>query len=218
MRRFLVLSLALLLVLPALAGSGDSHVGGNAYDGEEVTCDLPAEQHLRNIGSRRDGAGMCVMSSVEMAARWDGLEGYRGLRDWCASEPGGAYPEKVDDQLRRYARARGLPEPLYFQYTSGDPEPLLELIDRTGRMACFAYGYSPRYGGGAINHMVCGARYSGRYATVLDNNFPQTYEWMPKEELLRRLKTAAGRGGQPVRSPAWVFVWLEAPPPPVPHN
>ena len=215
MRRLLVL---FLTAVPVLAGPGDSHVGGNAYDGEEVTCDLPADQHIKNIGSRRDGAGMCVMSSVEMAARWDGLEEYRGLRDWCANERGGAYPEKVDDQLHRYARTRNLPEPQYFQYTGDAPEPLLELIDKTGRMACFAYGYSPRYGRGAINHMVCGARYSGRYAVVLDNNFPGTYEWMPREELIRRMKTSAGPAGRSGRSPAWVFVWLDAPPPPVPHN
>lgn len=218
MRRVILSLLSLLLVMPTLAGPQDSHVAGNSYDGEEVTCDLPTEQHIKNIGSRRDGAGMCVMSSVEMAARWSGLEDYRGLRDWCANEPGGAYPQKVDDQLRRYAQAKGLPAPLYFQYTGDDPEPLLELIDRTGRMACFAYGYSPRYGGGAINHMVCGVKYSGRYGTVLDNNFPGTYEWMPRPELIRRMKLAAGRGGFPVKSPAWVFVWLDAPPPPIPHN
>jgi hypothetical protein len=217
-RLFLSLVAVPLLLLPALGGPNDSHVNGPAYDGQEVTCDLPAEQHIKNIGSHRDGAGMCVMSSVEMAARWDGLEDYRGLRDWCANEPGGAYPEKVEDQLRRYARTIGLSEPLYFQYTGDNPEPLLELIDRTGRMACFAYGYSPRYGGGAINHMVCGARYAGRYAVVLDNNFPGTYEWMSPDELVRRMKMAAGAGGRPVRNPAWIFAWLEAPPPPVPHN
>jgi hypothetical protein len=211
------------LILPFLAvpgGSADSHVGGNTYDGEELTCDLPGDQHIKNIGSRRDGAGMCVMSSVEMAARWDGLEEYRGLRDWCANEAGGAYPEKVDDQLKRYAKAKGLPEPRYFQYTGEDPGPLLELIDTTGRMAAVAYGTSPRYGGQAINHMVCCPKYSGKYGVVLDNNFPgaDRYEWIPRAELIRRMKTAAGPGGRATHSPAWVFVWLDAPPPPVPHN
>ena len=42
---------------------------------------------------------MCVMSSLEMAARWANLEQLRGLRDWCAQQPGGAYPAEVDKQL-----------------------------------------------------------------------------------------------------------------------
>ena len=44
---------------------------------------------------------MCVMSSVEMAARWDGLEEYRGLRDWCANEAGGAYPGDLEPTVDR---------------------------------------------------------------------------------------------------------------------
>lgn len=29
----------------------------------EVTCDLPVDQRIKNIGSKIDGAGMCVFSS-----------------------------------------------------------------------------------------------------------------------------------------------------------
>src|SRR5207245_2261819 len=50
-------------------------VGGPvAPDGKtEVSCDLPVEQRIKNIGSRANGAGMCVASSWEMAMRYQGL-------------------------------------------------------------------------------------------------------------------------------------------------
>jgi hypothetical protein len=79
-------------------------------------------------------------------------------------------------------------------------------------MACVTYGYSPRYGLQTIAHMVCCAKFSGKYAVVLDNNFPgeDSYEWMSLAEMLKRVKHPSGSG--------WVFVWLAPSPPPVPHN
>src|SRR5262249_12039796 len=141
---------------------GGSFINGKIHDSEEITCDLPAAEQLRNVGSDVDRKGMCVMSSVEMAARWQGMAEWEGLRDWCARQPGGAWPEKVDRQLAAFAKAKGLPAPRYLQYQGRDPCPLLELIDRTGRMACVTYGYSPRYGG-PIAHMVCCVKYRGRW-------------------------------------------------------
>src|SRR5262245_58446158 len=35
----------------------------------EVTCDLPTTERTRNVGGR-DGAGLCVFSSIGHAARW----------------------------------------------------------------------------------------------------------------------------------------------------
>src|SRR5262249_6727012 len=105
MKRLLTLFIVLvapLLVLASPASVGQVRVGGPlAPDGTtEVQCDLPASERIRNIGSRVDGAGMCVMSSITMAACWGALEEMRGLRDWCAQQPGGGYPAKVDRQLR----------------------------------------------------------------------------------------------------------------------
>ena len=190
--------------------SSDSWVNGLEHDGHVLTVDLPGAEHIKNIGSYRDGAGMCVMSSIEMAARWAGLEQLRGLRNWCAKESGGAYPSKVDRQLAAFFKEKGIKPIPYLQYEGRSPERLMELIYKTGRMACITYSYSPRYGG-RIAHMVCSPMYRGKYAVVLDNNFigEDKYEWMSKEELVNRMK---GGGG------AWVFVWLVPGPPPVPHN
>lgn len=184
---------------------------GRTHDGEYLDCDLLEKDHIPNIGSKVDGAGMCVMSSIEMAARFCGMDQYRGLRDWCASEEGGAYPSKVDKQLAAFCKAKNLPPPQYVQYEGPEPGPIVEASLSSGRMACITYGWSPRYGK-QIAHMVNLVKFGGKYATVLDNNFTgvNRYEWMDREELLRRL-------GYP-RNKGWVFVWLAPPPPASPRN
>lgn len=213
-RLLLVVGLAALVVgVPALAERGGERawVAGRTYGGEVLDCDLPGDLQLKNIGSRVDGAGMCVMSSIEMAALWQGMDEWRGLRDWCAKEPGGGYPSKVDKQLAAFARAKGLPQPKYLQYEGPDVEAVIEAALKSGRMACVTYGWGERYGQ-SIAHMVCLAKYSGQYAAVLDNNFPgeSNYEWMPRTEAIRRVKLPRNNG--------WVFVWLAPPPPPSPRN
>lgn len=204
---------------------GPSWVGGKAHEGEEITADLPLSEMMWNIGSTRDGAGMCVTSSIEQAARYQGIEAYRGFRDWAAREPGGSYPSKNADQIKRYAQAKGIEAPAFLQYEGSRPEELLDLIDKTGRIACITYGYSPRYGS-AINHMVYAAKCSGKTCCIVDNNAiggvknaeASRYEWMSRAELINRMKTQADRFGRPVAGQAWVFVWLAPPPPPPPTN
>lgn len=214
-------------VRPPAGAFGPSWVDGKASRGEEITADLPLAEMFWNVGSKVDGAGMCVDTSVEQGARYQGLTPFRGFRDWCAArEPGGSYPSKLADQIRRYSQAKGITEPAYLQYEGPDPGPVLELVDKTGRIACIAYGYSPRYGQ-AINHMVFSPKpASGQYAVVVDNNAiggitgneSSRYEWMARDELVTRMKVQADRWGRAVPSNAWVFVWLEAPPPPAPWN
>jgi hypothetical protein len=195
----------------------NSQVAGRSYNNEVLDVDLPGTLHIKNIGSKADGAGMCVMSSIEMAAIWSNMDKrWVGLRDWCAQEPGGAYPDKVAKQLDKYAKEKGITnvKDLYIQYEGTDPWPVVEAALKTGRMPCITYGYSPRYGGqSSIAHMVCAVRgASGKYGVVLDNNFPgeSAYEWMEISELKRRI-IHPGRTG-------WVFVWLAPPPPPSPRN
>lgn len=196
------------------AGGNGSVVDGRVHDGQPVTADLPGNLWIKNIPSRKNGAGMCVMSAIEMAGLYQGVPGVRGIRDWCAREDGGASPPKVDDQIKRYYQQVYHTEPPpYFQYEGRDPGPVLDQIDRNGWAGCHTYGTSPRYGGGVIHHMVTSARFRGNWATVLDNNFvdppEQTYEWMSTAEAVRRI----GAGGN-----SWVFCWMEPGPPMAPHN
>lgn len=210
--RFLLTFCSVALASALTLSTGpNSRLNGRSFEGDDITCDLPASEHLANIGSHVDGRGMCVMTSIEMAARWHGLESMRGLRDWCAREPGGAYPAKVDRQIREFCAAKGVAVPPYLQYEGSSVEPLLGLCDRTGRMACVTYGYSPRYRT-TIAHMVCCVRFGSRFGVVLDNNFPgiDSYEWMSPAELRRRVLHPSGHG--------WIFVWLAPSPPPPPCN
>lgn len=192
-----------------------SFINGWAHDGDSITADLPESEHLKNVGSRLDGAGMCVFSAIEMAARHQGLEQMRGWRDWCAARyPGGGWPEKVERTLADWFRARAIEPIPYLQYEGNTPEEILAIIDRTRRMASITYGQSPRYGRGTIAHMVNGVHFGKRFGVVLDNNFPgdNAYEWMDRAELVRRARIQpGGRLG-----PAWIFVWLTpgSPPPP----
>lgn len=208
MKPFLFLAINGLFLCAVAADRGV--IAGREHQGEAVTIDLPAREQLRNRAGS-DGAGLCVMTSIEMAARWQGLESMRGLRDWCARQPGGAWPAKVDRQLREFCQARGCSVPQYVQYEGSNPRALLDLCERTGRMACVTYGYSPRYGQ-TIAHMINCVKFGARWAVALDNNFPgsSTYEWMTNDEFVRRVNFPSGS--------AWLFVWLAPPPPPVPHN
>jgi len=198
------------LIRPRHEADPKSFVNARSHDGEELAADLPGEFHHKNIGSRIDGAGMCVFTSIEHAATWHGIDSFIGFRDWCASKyPGGGYPSKVDKLIKAYCDAKKIPIPPYKQWEGKDPDDLLSRIDTSGRMACVTYGYSPRYHG-RISHMVNCCKFGGKYAVVLDNNFPgeDKYEWMTESELVQRMKSGSNS--------AWIFVWLDPAPPPMP--
>ncbi len=176
----------------------------------EVTCDLPVDQRLKNIGSRVDRAGMCVASSWEIAMRYQGLDALRGFRDWCAGYPGGGYPVKLDQQMHRFCKEKGLPVPEYLQYEGRDPTILRDAL-RSGRMV--AVTYSGRDGvryPGPIAHMVCLIHFDEHWACLLDNNGIGENEllWLaPADFLARWTGTANG----------WAVVFLAPPPPPAPR-
>lgn len=183
------------------------------YKGKEFTCDLPAYEHMKNIGSKVDGAGMCVWSSQEHAAIYQCMEDFRGVRDyWADRERGGGWPQRNDDQIPRYAKAKGVSTPAFLQIETSDVNKIrqaMTLISKTGRMACITYGYSPRYRSG-ISHMTNCVHFDQNIAVCLDNNFPGSYEVMSSDEIIRRMKATSGS--------AWIFVWLTSPPPPAPKN
>ncbi len=177
-------------------------VGGPSHDGVELQIDLPAGQHVRNFGAPADGKGLCVFASMTMASRWHNV---RPLFDVIHKiNEGGGWPEKVDGVFKRFA-----PDLKYVQYEGTDPS-LLDKALSEGRLACVTYGYGERYQMQTIYHMVCLVHLDDRYAAILDNNFPGTYEWMSRAEFLKRWKHPSGKG--------WAYVMLTPPPPPVPHN
>lgn len=177
----------------------------------QLKVDFPVSQHIDNIGSHVDGFGMCVMSSVEMAGLWANLEQMRGLRDWCAKQPGGGWPEKVDKQLKEFCGTHNMNTPGYIQYEGTDTTVLRMSLD-TGRFPAVTYSGNdkvryPR----SIAHMVCLAHLDDNWACVWDNNGKRgELIWMTPNEFFERWQGPEKSG--------WAFVWLAPPPPPVPHN
>ena len=110
----------LCLVLLLFLGGEQSYaqtsfINGITHGKESITCDLPGSQHIKNIGSKVDGSGMCVFTSIEMAALHAGLEQMRGFRNWVAEKyAGGGWPDKVDkllaDRPVRHRRRASLKE------------------------------------------------------------------------------------------------------------
>jgi hypothetical protein len=186
-------------------------VAGNVHDGVEIQIDLPNSQHVKNFGAPGDGKGLCVFASMTMCARWHNVRTLQDLLFWDAKgkphskvNEGGGWPEKVDSVLKEHA-----PGLKYVQYEGVDPSYLDKALSE-GQAACVTYGYGERYQMQTIYHMVLLVHLDAKWAVVLDNNFPGTFEWMPRAEFLKRWVHPGGKG--------WMYVFLAPPPPPIPHN
>jgi hypothetical protein len=203
MRRLRSIFLLFLLVPPLAAqGPGRAVVDGPTHDSTEVECDLPPEQHVKNFGAPADGKGLCVFASMSMLARW---HHQLALSDVIHKvQEGGGWPEKVDQVLKQYS-----PSTKYLQYEGVDPKILDEAMARRAA-ACVTYGYGERYKMQTIYHMVLLVHLDQKFACIVDNNFPGTYEWMSRDEFLKRWKHPGGQG--------WAFTFLESPPPPIPRS
>lgn len=172
-------------------------------DGARATVDLPASLHMRNAGGR-DGAGLCVFTSCEIASRWQQVLQLAGFQQWMRSKPGGGWPEKLDQMIRQFCSSKGLPVPAYVQHTGGD-DSVLDLAIKTGRCPCVTYAGSDDFYRSGIDHMVCLAHIDETRAAIIDNNRPGTWLWMSRKDFLTRWRA---RGG------GWAVVFLTPPPPP----
>ena len=187
----------------------EAKVGGDtAPDGTAVQIDLPADKRMHNVGGR-DGAGLCVFTSLNHAAIWQNVDVLKDFQKWMRSKPGGGYPEKVTRMINRKSQEAGIEAPPFVQVEGSDLE-VIQLACATGRMPCVTYGFSPsgRYGGQRISHMVNCVHADGRNCAVLDNNYPEQLEWLSEEEFRRAY---AADGG-------WTVVLLKPGPPPPPRN
>lgn len=182
-------------------GAEGAVVGGQIYEGTELQIDLPNDQHVRNFGAPKDHKGLCVFASMTMAARWHNI---RPLFDVIHKlDEGGGWPERVTKVFGQYS-----PDTKFLQYEGTDPAILDKALSE-GSPACVTYGYGERYQMQTIYHMVMLVHLDSQYAAILDNNYPGTYEWMPRAEFLKRWVHPSKEG--------WAYVMLAPPPPPIPH-
>lgn len=150
-----------------------------------------------------------------MAAWWQNVRELFAFQEFMKRRPGGGWPEKVDAMIAETCREQGVPVPMYVQVESNDLEILRRAL-RSGRIASVTYSISPtgRYGGARIAHMVnllaagAGQGPDGKgWWCVMDNNYPNTYEWMCEAQF-QRTYASAGRG--------WAFFLCNPAPPPAP--
>jgi hypothetical protein len=197
----LIILSAILFVSPV---SGAPQLGNSVSpDGKQaVQVDVPLKLRLKNtVGT--DGTGLCVFTSIQMAAWWSADRCFDGFRDKMRAERGGGWPEKVDRMVAKYVKGG-----LYLQY-EGPSMEVAALALKTGRLPCATYnGHDPH--NGAISHMLNPVCLTDKWACVLDNNHigPNDLVWMSPAELQQRM------GGKSV----WIVVLLRAPPPPIPFE
>lgn len=209
--------------------------------GTPAVIDIPTNQHMRNTGGS-DGAGLCVFTSVTVAARWQNLPDMLEFREWAEKRPGGSLPNLLDADLKEYAREKGIKLPGYIQHVGGDVD-FLRLTLATRRMPGVTYsGFDDFYGyRGRIYHMVNLMHADGKEAAILDNNHPGEWYWMSHGQAMERWQ---GRGSRRTNDPdklfapfrvfpaqknfgiaddflfegdgdGWAFVWTAPPPPPI---
>lgn len=177
-------------------------VGGSVHDGVELMVDLPIAQHVKNFGAPSDSKGLCVFASIDMMARWHHEASLIDIIHKMST--GGGWPEKVDKTIKAMS-----PATQYQQYEGTNPAMLDFSLNRRSP-ACVTIGYGERYGPITIYHMVLLVHFDDKYACIIDNNFPETYEWMSREEFLRRWVFPSNKG--------WAITFMSAPPPPIPRN
>ncbi len=213
-------------VLAPPAHAQDIRPGGPTHAGTRAVCDLPTGQHLRNTGGS-DGLGLCVFTSAELASRWQSAS-LAGFQQWMTRQPGGGYPEKLEEMIVRFCRESKRDIPPYVQHTGGD-ESLLDLAVKTGRMPCITYaGQDDFYGRQTIAHMVDVAHLDppgtpDPKGAIIDNNRPGQWVWMTRKQLLDRWR-GVDANGRPLTVPTirgpmqvgggWCVIFLDGPPPP----
>lgn len=200
-------ALMVLFLVPAaaLAGPFDTTPGPVSPAGVRAVVDLPASEHMKNTGGS-DGLGLCVFTSIQHSARWQGLYELEGFRAYMEVRPGGGYPKKVDQTLAAFCASRNIQVPLYIQHTGGD-EAFLDLCLKTGRCPGVTYAGADGYYSGGIDHMVNLNHLDPSVASIVDNNRVRSWVWMSRSDFLSRWRA---RGG------GWAFVFLAPPPPPYP--
>ena len=200
----------LIAALFASVATGAKVNGPVSLSGVPIQLDFPTDRHLKNKAGK-DGSGLCVFTSLDQAADWQHIEPIRGMRDWMTKYPGGGYPSKVTEFIKKKCQEAHSEVPEYVQVESEDLD-ILKLACRNGWMPCITYGVSPtgRYGGKQIAHMVNLVHADGDEFAVLDNNYPGTYEWMNSREFVRSYKQGRGKG--------WAVIFYAPGPPPPPQN
>ncbi len=222
-----ILAIVALLALATGLLAFDTRPTPDCADGTPIQLVLPAREHMQNVGGS-DGSGLCVYTSVTLAAKFQNVTEMFGLRKFAEGRPGGSYPEKLDADIKLYAQRAGVTAPSYVQHTGGD-DAFLDLCIATRRMPGITYAGVDDFYSSPILHMVNLVHLDSRHGAIQDNNRAGKwtsdtrqkilYRWKGLDDNGKDLLVPSRQGLRTVWVPAgggWAFCWLGAPPPPRP--
>jgi hypothetical protein len=192
---------------------GEVTVDKPVYRGVRASAPIDPKHHVRNEGGS-DGAGLCVISSILANGMHQGVPGLatpgydersrsnmpgKGSVLWqtAKARPGGYSPDKLEKLVQT-----AVPGEKYASYLGTDTSVIEDWSKKgypigstlnTGKL----YGYRP------IHHMISLIHYRrGSWASIVDNNDPGNFTWMPSAEYDRRwLDGGVG----------WAFIWTRLP-------
>lgn len=225
MKNYVYRKLAAFVALMALATgllAFDTTKVPVSPDGVRAAIDAPNTIHMQNTGGT-DGAGLCVFTSVTVAAKWQNLPTMYGFRKFAEGRPGGSWPEGLERDLKLYEKRQGIKLPPYVQHTGGD-EAFLDLCVATRRMPGITYAGLDGWYDSGIAHMVNLSHLDPNRGAIIDNNRAGSWVWGTRKQIVNRWK-GKDDNGRPILVPVspvrwvpvgggWAFVWLTPPPPP----
>lgn len=190
-------------------------------EGTVVTLDRGS--HIEN-SEGSDGGGLCVPTSVVVAARWQGIKEAEGFLDYCRHRPGGSTPLQLARDLKAYAAKSHVTLPPFLQHTGGDVKFLEEML-KAGKCVGITYCGNDGFYKSTINHMVDLAGLTETTGVIIDSNRPHFWVSMTRSQLIARWQGKRDDGrpalllarypwGEYVWLPAtggWAFVWLDVP-------
>ena len=200
-----ILTAALLLGLAstprALAQQVDRwEVAADApiFRGVQADVPIPPEDHFKNEGSAVDDLGLCVGTSLMIAGKYQGVPGMELGKDsawwkYIKSRPGGSYPEKLAEDVRRM-----FPDEKWISW-EGDVTDLITAYTSRGIPVSATMNTGELYSWQGIHHYIVVGHLRDGLAMVVDNNDPRKYHWMAEADYQRRF--IDGRQG-------WLFIWL----------
>lgn len=154
-------------------------------DGQSVkyACLFPG---IRNKGGS-DGSGLCVFTSVEIAARSQGIYELYGFQEFMRKHPGGGWPEKLDRMIQEFTNRA----PIKYVHLLGTAQqefPLLEQSYQVGFIPCVTWGTDEsHYKGRRIAHMVNAVYVDKNWVGILDNNFPHEILWVDTQTAINNM-------------------------------
>lgn len=201
-----ILSLVLLVVFAssalAQARKTETHSDVPRLGSVRAVAPIPPKWHVQNKGSKADGAGLCVTSSMATAGAWQGIRDLRlgrgsDLFRYVDDRPGGSYPEKFSRDVAKVYPGEGLG-----QYVGKDTSVLARLSAKGYAVGC-TMSRGDNYPG-PIHHMVTNVLFDPKrdVACYIDSNWPGVYVFTSAKEFGRRLFD----GGE-----IWLAWWTQLP-------